>query len=60
MSSYVTTSAARPNDVATGYVTAPVAHRARPTGGYVSHVRTDRAARGYTRSDQTQASRHLA
>ncbi len=60
MSSYVTTSAARQNDVATGYVTAPVAHRVSPAGGYVSHVRTDRAVRGYTRSDHTQGVRHLA
>ena len=60
MSSYVTTATARQNDVATGYISTPVARRVASAGSYVSHVRSDRSARGYTRSDQTQAVRHLA
>ncbi|MFO7690386.1 MAG: hypothetical protein R6W83_07500 [Cryobacterium sp.] len=59
MSSYVTTSAAGRTDPATGYVTAPVVHRSAPTAGYVSNVRHDRGDRGYTRSEQTRALRHL-
>ncbi|MFC5928932.1 hypothetical protein [Cryobacterium melibiosiphilum] len=53
MSSYVT-APAHHDDPAVGYVTVARRRSVAPTG-YVSHVKRDRAARGYAVSDRTQS-----
>lgn len=53
MSSYVTAPAHR-TDPVIGYVTIARPRSIAPTG-YVSHVRHDRAARGYTNSDPARS-----
>lgn len=53
MSSYVT-APAHQDDPTVGYVTVARRHSVSPTG-YVSHVKRDRATRGYAVSDQTQS-----